>query len=80
MRYSSGDIELIVTLGPNQLRVEVRDHSPELPALRQATPTERSGRGLAIVEASATRWWVHADCDGTKTVGADLECQPTQAT
>jgi len=80
VRYSTGEIELTITQREGHLRVEVRDHSSELPTIRHPTSSERSGRGLAIVEATAARWWVHRNADGTKTVGADLECRPIRAT
>ncbi|MGH8891429.1 MAG: ATP-binding protein [Acidothermaceae bacterium] len=80
VRYSSGEIELTVTPRGGHLRIEVRDNSPELPTVRRASSSERSGRGLAIVEEIAARWWVRQNADGTKTVGAEVACRPTAAT
>ncbi|MGW6132522.1 ATP-binding protein [Cellulomonas sp. NPDC055163] len=47
--------------------VAVTDQSPELPVLREAHPTATSGRGLHVVDSSATAWGVDPTATG-KTV------------
>jgi anti-sigma regulatory factor (Ser/Thr protein kinase) len=53
------------------VRIGVADASPEPPERRSARPTDRSGRGLAAVEAIATRWGWAPSRTG-KTVWAEL--------
>jgi anti-sigma regulatory factor (Ser/Thr protein kinase) len=52
--------------GP-RLRVEVFDGSPVLPVPRRARASAEDGRGLALVEALATRWGVDVASDGKTT-------------
>lgn len=51
-------VSLEVATGPfgHELRVEVADGSPVIPIFRSASPTEESGRGLAIVDCLASDW------------------------
>jgi MEDS: MEthanogen/methylotroph, DcmR Sensory domain len=60
------------------VRVAVRDASPELPAPRQAQPTDGSGRGLRLVEAFAAGWGADPLPDG-KVVWARLGPRPLSA-
>lgn len=62
------------------IRVEVDDRAPTLPRRRPApgsptTGADVRGRGLALVEALATRWGVTRARWG-KTVWAELDAQP----
>ncbi|WP_373563611.1 ATP-binding protein [Streptomyces composti] len=53
-------------------RVEVTDPDPRtLPVLTAATATDESGRGLALVGATALRWGVDQGTD-RKTVWCEL--------
>jgi hypothetical protein len=66
--------EFTVSLSPGadgSVRVAVRDASPELPRPRQATPVDRSGRGLRLVAAFAVGWGADPLPDG-KIVWARL--------
>jgi anti-sigma regulatory factor (Ser/Thr protein kinase) len=58
IQHAGGAYQLTIELDPPQLRVEVIDPSPALPAVpatRGPTDSE-SGRGLLLVEALAARW------------------------
>lgn len=55
-----------------RLRIEVRDGSPKLPIPRRAPSHAENGRGLALVDALATRWGVEAQLDG-KTTWFEIE-------
>ncbi|MFE3284701.1 SpoIIE family protein phosphatase [Streptomyces sp. NPDC059233] len=56
VRHGKGPVRLHLRLDASELVVEVTDHSPHLPHPRLAEADEESGRGLALVEALATRW------------------------
>jgi anti-sigma regulatory factor (Ser/Thr protein kinase) len=49
-------VVLCMEITEPQLRIEVWDTSPELPALRNAGEDEEHGRGLAPVDAICDRW------------------------
>ncbi|MDX3237943.1 ATP-binding protein [Streptomyces sp. ME03-5709C] len=60
-------------LASGVLRVEVGDASSDPPALRQASTTDESGRGLALVESLADAWNVQPRPYGIgKTVWFEL--------
>ncbi|MEU3568466.1 ATP-binding protein [Kitasatospora sp. NPDC036755] len=65
---------------PSLLRIEVSDANSDLPTLRDATPADESGRGLALVAALATSWGAHLRGDDYigKTVWCELAL-PTPA-
>jgi anti-sigma regulatory factor (Ser/Thr protein kinase) len=55
--HASPPVQLRVEITAGFLRVEIHDSSTStLPAPSLARSTERNGRGLAIVEALASRW------------------------
>ncbi len=58
--HGEPEITLTVRIGPSALTVIVADGSPELPSPipTLASPESVRGRGLAIVDALATRWGV----------------------
>jgi anti-sigma regulatory factor (Ser/Thr protein kinase) len=72
-----GRPEIVVSLRrtPQGLRVAVQDAGPALPApARTTAPDVPSGRGLLIVEATATRWGVDPAWPGPgKTVWVELD-------
>ncbi|MEO3765415.1 ATP-binding protein [Streptomyces sp. B8F3] len=47
---------LCLSLTDAELLVEVHDSNPALPKLREAAPTDPTGRGLRLVEVFAARW------------------------
>lgn len=61
--HGAGDITLLVSRRPGELRVEVADHSPDRPKVRPVTLGNVRGRGLMILEALALRWGVEP-CPG----------------
>jgi anti-sigma regulatory factor (Ser/Thr protein kinase) len=52
----------------DRLTVSVHDHDPRLPELRDADPSDTSGRGLAMVAAVADSWGARPDGDSGKVV------------
>ena len=67
----SGGLVQVIAL-PAGLRVEVSDRSTDPPELRNPSPAEPTGRGLAIVSDLARRWGVDLRRDG-KTVWFELD-------
>ncbi|MFJ8536420.1 ATP-binding protein [Streptomyces sp. NPDC093591] len=65
----------VLGTGNGCTRVEVTDPEPGArPVLLRATPTDESGRGLALLDAVARRWGVEQEA-GRKTVWCELgEC------
>ena len=55
-----------------ELRIEVFDTVPGTPALRNASPDDEHGRGLALVEAMTAGRWGSFPCRGGKIVFAYL--------
>ena len=76
IRHAGSDIRLELSMSPGVVHVEVFDGSPELPFLRQPTPTSASGRGLQLVDAVASRWGSRRKLDG-KVVWFELTDRPT---
>jgi anti-sigma regulatory factor (Ser/Thr protein kinase) len=68
---TSGD--LVVSTGRARVRIEVRDHSSELPVLHHATPEEQHGRGLALIDALSARWGVSFLPKEGKAVWCELD-------
>ena len=69
--HAQSDIELNVSLTPDAIRIDVVDHSAEMPAPRTANEEDTSGRGLGLVEALATAWGVD-ERPGGKSVWFEL--------
>ncbi|MFD7403406.1 ATP-binding protein [Streptomyces sp. NPDC059866] len=62
-----------VTWSEGRTRVEVTDPEPRaLPALLHAAADDESGRGLALLDAVASRWGVEPCAEG-KTVWCELD-------
>ena len=55
---------LELTATPTVLRAAVADDGGGSPRLRHAGPEDESGRGLAIVDALASRWGVQPTSEG----------------
>ncbi len=71
LHTDSTSIRLRVVLLSDGVRVEVGDGSPHAPVVRRHSPASGTGRGLALVEASARRWGADAHGDG-KTVWFEI--------
>lgn len=67
--HVSSDIELVVTMVGDVLRVAVHDDSPRAPLRGVGDAEAESGRGLLLVEALSARWGVErVDSVGGKAV------------
>ena len=64
LHHGSGDITMMVTRTPGELRVDVADHSPDHPRVKPVTLNDVRGRGMMILEALAGRWGVDPLDDG----------------
>ena len=62
-------VEISDDQGP--LRLGVHDGDDTIPTTRRPPPSDRTGRGLAIVDAVVDRWGVIGESDG-KTVWCEL--------
>ncbi|MCX4753932.1 ATP-binding protein [Kitasatospora purpeofusca] len=72
LRHAAGEIGVEVAIGVAVLRVSVRDGSDRPPQLRVAGDLDTGGRGLALVEALASRHgWEPAE-GGGKVVWFEL--------
>jgi anti-sigma regulatory factor (Ser/Thr protein kinase) len=72
--HTSAPFIVRVTASPASVRVAVRDVDPAVPAIREPAAGEVTGRGLAIIDATASRWGVEVAADArSKWVWADLD-------
>ena len=69
--HAATPITVEVSVRGDELHIAVRDRSPEPPKPRAAAPTAYGGRGLALLDALATRWGWQPREDG-KVVWAVL--------
>ncbi|TMK27032.1 MAG: ATP-binding protein [Actinobacteria bacterium] len=67
VRHAQTCFELAVDDAERRIRVEVRDVGQGRPMLQSPGPTDRTGRGLVIVEAMSDTWGVEPSSRG-KTV------------
>ena len=56
--HTASSPELVVRLGRDRVRIEVRDESRAVPVVRDADVEALSGRGMAIVQELAGAWGV----------------------
>ena len=63
--------ELVVVIDDERLRVEVRDHNPTMPTLKDYVAESITGRGLHMVASSADNWGFEA-VDHGKVVWFEL--------
>jgi anti-sigma regulatory factor (Ser/Thr protein kinase) len=66
--------QLVVEVGPEVVRVAVRDLSPHAPVRRLGRLDDLSGRGVVIVERLASAWGVEQDGGGGKQVWFEVAC------
>lgn len=69
--HAQSEIELSVSMTPDAIRIDVLDHSAEMPSMREVAEEDTSGRGLGLVEALATAWGVD-ERPGGKSVWFEL--------
>ena len=65
--HARTDIGLVVRREAATIRVEVDDHSPQLPVPRNAAADALTGRGLTLVDVMSGAWGVEERASG-KTV------------
>ena len=74
VRHAQGEtLQVRLRRTADVLRIAVHDGSPDLPAPRDASADDESGRGLLIIEALSHRWGCQA-LPGGKVVWADVAC------
>lgn len=65
VRYGGGaEFEVAVDVGPDEVRVVVRDASTEVPRPRRTAPLAESGRGVHLLRQLATAWGWDVDSSG----------------
>jgi len=72
VRHAEGDVEVVLTLTDDDVRVVVSDAGPGVPVARVPQPDEESGRGLEIVDAVARCWGIEQMRPTGKRVWADV--------
>jgi len=75
MRHAGSDIDVVMSATAESVRVEVHDHSPEVPRLVAAAPDAETGRGLTLVQALTTGWGVEREIDDGKAVWFEVSQQ-----
>lgn len=76
VKFSSGDVALVLRWGGATIRVTVTDNAPAPAALRASGPEAIGGRGLAIIDALSARWGQTPYADGCKEVWAEVSVTP----
>lgn len=56
--------------------IEVRDESPEMPAIKDASESDESGRGMVLIDHLSSRWGASPEVDGGKVVWAEMVPEP----
>ncbi|HEV8296780.1 MAG TPA: ATP-binding protein [Acidimicrobiales bacterium] len=69
--HAGTDFTLELSLGASVIRIQVDDGSPVIPTPRGYGPDAGTGRGLAVIAASALRWGVRSAPPG-KRVWAEI--------
>ena len=77
VRHGGGDIDIVVRVSDDVVRVEVRDSSSGVPTMGRLLSEEESGRGLALVEALSHAWGIEPAGDG-KSVWFELDLRDPQ--
>ncbi len=76
--HARTDLQVTVRFEDGRLWAEVKDWNSRMPQPCRAPPDATSGRGLALVEALASRWGAERDGDG-KRVWFLLELDQTSS-
>jgi anti-sigma regulatory factor (Ser/Thr protein kinase) len=72
VQHAHTAFEVAAMFGPRRVRLEVRDHSPQLPVPRSPELEATSGRGYCIVDALTADWGVRRR-PGGKAVWVELD-------
>ena len=72
LQHGAPPVQVCVSADTTAIRVEVEDGSSRLPMRLSPSTTNMTGRGLALVDALASRWGVERLPDGGKTVWCEL--------
>lgn len=67
VQHAQTCFELAIEAAQREIRVEVRDVGSGRPTRQSPGPTDRTGRGLLIVEAMSDKWGIEPSSQG-KTV------------
>jgi anti-sigma regulatory factor (Ser/Thr protein kinase) len=70
--HAGTEIQVVITLDGDVLRVEVRDDNPRIPKVKHFSMLSGTGRGLALVAGTAQQWDVERLPDGGKKVWFEL--------
>lgn len=76
--HTGTPFEVVVLPGPDRVRVEVHDGSPELPVRKHYSTMSGTGRGLVLVERMAAGWGSDLTSKG-KVVWFELDCTSAPA-
>lgn len=71
VRHGGDDIDIVIRVAEDCVRVEVRDSSDAVPTKRDASDDKESGRGVALVDALSEAWGCDPTVDG-KSVWFEL--------
>jgi signal transduction histidine kinase len=71
LRFSDGDIEIVVDARRDHLQIAVRDDNAAMAKVRAADTADTAGRGIAMVEALSQSWGQYPRGEG-KVVWARL--------
>ena len=69
--HARTDVSVHIDVAPPLVRLSVADGSSRLPAIREYSTDDVTGRGLAMVAALASQWGVEATADG-KSVWCEI--------
>jgi anti-sigma regulatory factor (Ser/Thr protein kinase) len=72
VEHAQGDIQLVVSTGPDRFRVEVHDQSSVTPTPQLSGGIAPRGRGLMLVERLSSEWGVDPSPRGGKQVWFQL--------
>ena len=64
--HARTEVHLLVQLFQGAVRIEVADHSDQLPVHRHPPEDATGGRGIALLDAVAARWGVDVLPDGKR--------------
>src|SRR4051812_37426069 len=73
VQHGSPPVAVQVSGDADRIRIEVQDGSRRPPVRPSSSGTNMTGRGIAMVDALATRWGVDPRPEGGKSVWAEFE-------